>query len=295
MALRKLIPIIVHFHHMDAIMKKHAFILRGKTVAYWTYGNPTMPAVIYIHGFRGNHKGLVGIALEMKRSYVIVPDLPGYGDSEPWESTPHTVLEYASFLQEFCEELGLKKYHVVGHSFGATLAILFAGLYGKHIQKLVLIAPVISQSSIESIIGTLYYQIARVLPPVLQRIYLVNQISDAGANVMLLKSASFHRKAEILVDGLRNIHTLSERIIMENFISLYTTDPFEISKNITAATLIIAGTKDRLSPKKSMEKLREFIPHSVTKYIPKEGHIMPLEAPKTLGNAISRFIESSPT
>ncbi|HSX24535.1 MAG TPA: alpha/beta hydrolase [Candidatus Andersenbacteria bacterium] len=87
---------------------------------------------------------------------------------------------------------------------------------------------------------------------------------------------------------------ISKRIIMENFISLYTTNPFECAKKITATTKIIAGTKDRLSPQKSMEKLQQIIPHATNEYVKGEGHIMPLEAPKKLGRAIQRFIESSP-
>ena len=111
---------------------------------------------------------------------------------------------------------------------------------------------------------------------------------------MLLKSSSLYRKAEIIVDGLRNVPNLDERIIMENFVSLYTTDPFAIAKNIRATTYIIAGTKDRLSPKDSMEKLRATIPRATSAYIENEGHIIPLEAPETLGRAIAAFIESSP-
>ena len=279
---------------MHATWKKHTCTVRNASVAYWTRGTPSLSPVVYIHGFRGNHKGLMGIGRIMKQSYVIIPDLPGYGESAGWDTTHHTIAEYAKFLEEFCETIGLKKYNVVGHSFGATLAIVFAGLHGMHIKKLVLIAPVISQSSIESLIGTIYYQFARILPATIKRIYLVNQLSDAGANIMLLKSSSLYRKAEIIVDGLRNVPNLDERIIMENFVSLYTTDPFAIAKNIRATTYIIAGTKDRLSPKDSMEKLRATIPRATSAYIENEGHIIPLEAPETLGRAIAAFIESSP-
>lgn len=275
-------------------MGKHKISIRNSHVSYWTYGENTNPPILFIHGFRGNHKGLQDLASEMTGYYVIIPDLPGYLESAPWTDRTHTISEYASWLAEFCDEIHLDDYIVVGHSFSATLAIFFAGHHGANIRKLILVAPVIAVTSPEAIVSNLYHQLARILPNPVRRIYLINPVTECCARFMLLKSSSLLNKIKLYYRQLQDMKTLNEQIIMENFISLHTTDPLEIAPNITIPTKIIAGTKDALSPRKSMEKLHDAIPNAVCEYILNEGHIIPMEQPASLARAIISFIYSSP-
>ena len=80
----------------------------GKLVTYWEYNsrktdNPL--TIILIHGFRGNSRGLARTAKLLNDYHLIIPDRPGYGDSEPLD-TKHTLETYARWLDEFVSVIG---------------------------------------------------------------------------------------------------------------------------------------------------------------------------------------------
>jgi pimeloyl-ACP methyl ester carboxylesterase len=52
------------------------------SVRYWTYHDTAAPVCIFIHGFTGSHEGYQYIIPELQRFQIIVPDLPGFGESE---------------------------------------------------------------------------------------------------------------------------------------------------------------------------------------------------------------------
>ena len=57
----------------------------GTTVAYWTYepvqATPETRTILVIHGFRGDHHGLLRVADQLPGMRIIMPDLPGFGSS----------------------------------------------------------------------------------------------------------------------------------------------------------------------------------------------------------------------
>jgi pimeloyl-ACP methyl ester carboxylesterase len=67
----------------------------GGRVAYWIYEpvhvTPGTRTILVIHGFRGDHHGLLRVADQLPEMRLIMPDLPGFGSSEPFTSMDHTV------------------------------------------------------------------------------------------------------------------------------------------------------------------------------------------------------------
>lgn len=75
-----------------------------------------------------------------KQRDVIVPEHPGFGESElPASMNDFTdlALHYASVLQA----LSLDAVHLVGYSFGGWAAAMFAAVYPEKVKSLTLIAP----------------------------------------------------------------------------------------------------------------------------------------------------------
>ncbi len=64
-------------------------------------------------------------------------DFLGFGESPPLTEA-FSVKDYADWLYDLIKELGLKKPHVVAHSFGCRVAIKTAKEYGQVFDKLVL-------------------------------------------------------------------------------------------------------------------------------------------------------------
>jgi len=96
--------------------------------------------LIIVHG--GNSSGRVWLqnVMELSKYYsVYVPDLPGFGLSQSM-SDNFDLSEYVTFVEDFSYNLGLKHFHLVGHSLGGGIAMHYALKYPDKINRLVLIS-----------------------------------------------------------------------------------------------------------------------------------------------------------
>jgi pimeloyl-ACP methyl ester carboxylesterase len=107
----------------------------GCRVHYWDGGQGR--ALLLLHGLGGSALDWCAAApLLAQGQRVIVPDLPGFGESDPW---PRLHLESGEeFVEAFCQVLRMEGCVLVGNSMGGAVA-LQAGLYlGERLAGLVL-------------------------------------------------------------------------------------------------------------------------------------------------------------
>ncbi|MEM5316781.1 alpha/beta hydrolase [Paraburkholderia sp. JHI869] len=69
---------------------------------------------------------------------VIVPDLPGQGDSDRPQGGYDTQ-SLATSLHVLLEKLGARRYHLAAHDVGAWVAYPYAALFGNEVSKLALL------------------------------------------------------------------------------------------------------------------------------------------------------------
>lgn len=69
--------------------------------------------------------------------FLVAPDTPGYGDSDPLGTTP-TMATYAAIMAEVLDRLGVERAAVVGHHTGSGVAVELAAAYPARITGLVL-------------------------------------------------------------------------------------------------------------------------------------------------------------
>src|SRR5690349_24905005 len=98
--------------------------LGGIKVAYWVYEpektTPETRTILVVHGFRGDHHGLLRVADQLPDMRIIMPDLPGFGSSDAFARGPHSVERYGQFISGFMASQGLGPDTVLlGHSFGS--------------------------------------------------------------------------------------------------------------------------------------------------------------------------------
>jgi proline-specific peptidase len=120
--------------------QKGTLSLRGLSVAYWIYSNPTSapkPPVIALHGGPSftHHYMLPLKLLALTEGHpVVFYDQAGCGESSraqaanPGENTPWllTVEYYVEELRELVAHLGFTGFYVYGNSWGSMLALEFA-------------------------------------------------------------------------------------------------------------------------------------------------------------------------
>ena len=70
--------------------------------------------------------------------FVIAPDLPGCGESDPFESTPPAITDYVAQSVALLDRLGITAAHVYGVGFGASVAVEFARRAPERVSGLAL-------------------------------------------------------------------------------------------------------------------------------------------------------------
>jgi pimeloyl-ACP methyl ester carboxylesterase len=114
--------------------------VNGIDLHYLAFGHGS--DVVLIHGFLGNlavwH---LQIAPQLRKLYRITTyDLRGHGYSE-LTPTGYTACQMASDLGGLLDALNIKKATLVGHSYGADIALYFALKNPERVEKLVALEP----------------------------------------------------------------------------------------------------------------------------------------------------------
>ena len=113
----------------------------GKLDISYLTGGQGEPLIV-IHGGGDSGRAWLQNAIELSKYYSIyVPDLPGFGDSQPMCGNFH-LPELVAFVEDFSNSLSLKHFHLMGHSLGGGIALHYALKYPCKINRLVLVSSI---------------------------------------------------------------------------------------------------------------------------------------------------------
>jgi pimeloyl-ACP methyl ester carboxylesterase len=279
--------------------KKHILKLSHGTVHYWVY-NPAGPqTILMVHGFRGDHHGLEDIIAELPAHYrVIVPDLPGFGESSELQGT-HNIENYTQFLHEFIQKVTHEPAILLGHSFGSILTAHFAAKHPKAITKLILVNPIASpalkgRKAIFSHLTVFYYWLGNKLPARAGHKLLSSKAIVLTMSALLAKTKDKALRRKIHRGHLAHFSSFqSRRVVMESFKASVSHTATEKADTITAPTLLIVGEVDDIAPLSSQKQLQQKLADSQLIVAPKVGHLIHHEAPDIAAHAIVAFCEST--
>ena len=78
----------------------------GSITRSWVWGDPdATTTIVAVHGFRGDHHGLLPIVARLNGYRIVTPDLPGFGASSRFDRGAHDIAGYAAWLTEFCVQM----------------------------------------------------------------------------------------------------------------------------------------------------------------------------------------------
>jgi len=121
-----------------AVIKKELKIF-SRTVRYYEAGDG--PAIILVHGAGATgrlwHRQMGPLSQGFR---VIAPDLPGFGGTDLFPEV-RRVRDFAMFIAQFMDALGLQRASLVGSSMGGWASCWFALDFPDRLDKLVLISP----------------------------------------------------------------------------------------------------------------------------------------------------------
>lgn len=107
---------------------------------YLTGGKKDGPPLVLLHGYGGSSADWLLAARYLTPNFhVIVPDLPGWGDSTRIAGADYGYAAQVDRLHGFVEALHLGQIALAGHSMGGAIAGLYAAKYPKDVAALVLV------------------------------------------------------------------------------------------------------------------------------------------------------------
>ncbi len=254
--------------------------LDGHKVSYLTAGDAAVaPPILLIHG-SGVSAGywvhqLSGLAGAFR---VIAVDLPGRGKSDPVPNA--TVDAYAEIVAKFLDAIGGRRIIVVGHSLGGAVAIALAARQPDAVKGLVLLASCAKLPRGESA-GERWLAF---LPGPLRRILFFSMAQK------LLFAPGVAAGAVTL--GMQELRSCPAETILNDVQAARAMDLTQQATALEVPTLVLTGSRDRLTPPALSEHLRALIPRARLGIIEGAGHMLLLEVPDRVNQAILDFAAS---
>jgi pimeloyl-ACP methyl ester carboxylesterase len=259
----------------------------------WAYsegGNPRNPTILLIHGLGGSRDNWNRVAHHLTPYYhVVIPDLPGSGDSiiaADYDLQPATMTES---LRRFAETIKIEKnLNVAGHSMGGAIAGLYTSLYFSDTQSLLLVDPAGVFATTKSPYlknPTLLRQLIVEKPGDLKKV-----IHVAMQDPPFIPDDLLVGQEKVMIDHAPTMKKLVERLILLN--QSYTPDSFAtVVKSIEAPTLVIWGKEDQIIDvgvvPELMSELKDKRPPLILNGV---GHTAILEAEQLVVQAYLPFL-----
>lgn len=254
----------------------------GLTIAFERSGDG--PPLVMLHGGLSDHREWRRQVEGLSDEFTVVAwDAPGCGgSSDPPES--FRMPDYADCLAAFVELLGLGRPHMLGLSWGSTLAL---ELYRRH--------PCISRTLM---LTAAYAGWAGSLPAKVVTERLQTSLRDLALPPerfvrTWLPSLLTERADDEMVDELVGImsefHPGGVRAMLH---AMAEADLRDVLPTIEVPTLLLYGEEDQRSPLAVAEEMHSRIPGSTLIVIPEVGHQSNVEAADRFNAEVRRFLLS---
>ena len=254
--------------------------------------------IIMIHGFRGTHHGLSLIKKELSGHYqIIIPDLPGFGDSKPLKS--YSIDSYVDWLKCYIIEQDLpNKPILLGHSFGSIICAAYAASNGSTISDLILVNPISvpaldGPNKLTSKLALYYYLSAKLMPKRLARIWLSLSVVTLIMSITMSKTDNKQLRKYIHSQHLKyfsRFHSVDS--VVEVFLTSISSSVEDFAIKIKSPTLLIVGAKDDITKIEDQYKINRMIKKSKLVVIDNAGHLTHYETPDQVADSIREFIKS---
>lgn len=236
------------------------------------------PTILMLHGWgRGSDAYIQVMELLSQQGYqVIVPDLPGFGKTEP-PKIAWGVDEYAQFAFQFVQALGLSRFFLLGHSFGGQVAVRFAADHAELVQGLIL------------------YGAAVIRREPTKKVKLLQTLARFGNTVFSVFPLSlvkyFIRKAFYRFLGVGS-SAYAKGIMREVRNKIVRQDLSHLLPGISLPALILWGGKDMSTPTQDAYLIKEKIPQASLVVFPGASHLIHQEIPEQFVTNIVSFLSN---
>ncbi len=245
--------------------------------------------IVILHGLRGDHQALLELASALPDFKVLIPDLPGHGKSGKLNA--HTIEGYSVWFDDFLNALNLKNITVIGHSYGANIAMATIPKdKGRRIAKAIhfVMYPRYHNSGINRGVKLLYGMGKRIPRKHTDKVLHSRAISLLTIRTMV--STKDKKIARWIVDdGHRAAQNVSSKVIEDIFEDMAGIDMRKYVSD-SVPQLFIVTTEDKFSHNKEIKIISKSLKNSELVELNNLGHLAPLEDPKCLVDSIRHWL-----
>ncbi|PKO92820.1 MAG: alpha/beta hydrolase [Betaproteobacteria bacterium HGW-Betaproteobacteria-10] len=237
--------------------------------------------VVFIHGAQQDHScwTLQTRWFAHHGFSVLAPDLPGHGRSggEPLAS----IEAIADWVAALLDTLGVEKADIVGHSMGSLVALEFSVRHPQRVARSVLI-------------GT-------ALPMPVADVLLNAARDNEPKAAAMINAWSYSSSGQIGGNTVPGLWLLgvNQRLMARQKRGVFHVDlaacnayqrPLDSLSAITAPTLLIAGSQDKMTSPKVAKAVQAAIPGARLVIVDGSGHALMAERPDAVLDALIGFL-----
>ena len=276
----------------------------GVRLFYRTAGS-ARPVAVLLHGGPGSNINAVWPDLQdiANDRRIVMYDQRGGGRSEIVKDPKRlTARDHVRDLEALRATLGLKRFALVGESWGALLAVLYAFEHPDRVERLLLLGPApptrtmmnrrLDESDAAMGMRAKLAAVAREMPEATDPIATCTAFFDLytrqffahAENIARRRGSSCHGPTE----GVRNYFVVNEA----TFASLGDYDVRPQLAKLTAPTLVIEGERSIPSTVESARAFAAALPNAQLLLVADAGHYPQVERPDVFVPAVHAFLRA---
>ena len=241
------------------------------------------PPVVLLHGFSADKDNWTRLSRHLTSTHdVIVPDLPGHGQSSRLDASTYDIRSQAERVHQMITALTSEPVHLVGNSMGGHIATWMAVEHPEQLASLTLICPggvtspqasemqVLARQGLNPLLVEDAEDYDRLLDFVFVEPPYIPGPTKAYFAEMAVKHRPFHEKI------WRDLHEVPA--------------PLEPQlPHVQAPTLVLWGDTDRVLDPSGARVFAEGIPHAEVQIMDATGHVPMIERPADVAQRLLPF------
>lgn len=208
-----------------------------------------------------------------RRYRVMVLDPRGIGENARFEPTlENWVNDVGDLLTE-----AARPTHLVGVSLGTWVMARAQIRWPEAVHRLVLMSTTPGFADGLAAVEARRKQLAEATMESFARQYAADTLRE-------------HTDREILEQLVADMRTVDPGQYLQAMEAIYGTDNREVFRQVTAETLIVAGSNDTRTPPRMADQAAALIPASQVRILPDAGHLVLLDQPRRVEALVLRFL-----
>ncbi len=222
--------------------------------------------IFLFHGSPGDSQTMEGLAVKLaEHRRVIVPDLPGFGDST--EQIPdYSFRAHARYVLELAESLQIKKFDALGFSMGGGVVLSLFEISPNSLRSIEMVSAIGVQEY--ELLGDYHLN------------HLLHGTQLAGFWVLREGIPHFGAIDQMPISYARNFYDSDQRPLRINL------------QQLTVPVLIIHGTQDPLVPVEAAREHTRLVPQSEYHELTEENHFMIFMHAEKVAPLVENFLEN---